>query len=650
AIQLPQSEWLIAAILAVLKTGAAYIPVDPEYPAQRIQHILQDSKAKLQIDQNILDHFQQTANQYQDDNRSVAIPPHALAYLIYTSGSTGQPKGVMIDHQSISQRLWGMADLLTTDEKLVTCLITNFVFDVSLLEIFLPLCFGGQLFIPSRDVVYQPAILLQQLSEKAVTQLQLTPSMLRHFLKAITPEVAETLSLQRVCIGGESLSEALVLATQERLPGVQLNNHYGPTEVTIDALVLQNIREFPRNCIGRPVPNSCVYILDESHQLVPIGAKGEICIGGQSLAQGYLNQAELSQQKFIPNPFREGERLYKSGDIGRWLPNGTIEFLGRQDDQVKIRGFRIELGEIETAIQQSGYVKANIVVASEDQQGQQQLVAYLIPQGTFDRTQLQMALKQRLPHYMIPPVMIELEEFPLSPNGKVDRQALPQPTTSSEATPNFIAPQHPVEVQLANIWKDLLPIESLSIRDNFFELGGDSIITIQVVSRARRYGHQLQARDLFAHQTIEELAIFLQQQQNQTLHGEQGILDGIALMLPIQQWFFEQDFAERSHYNQALLFEIHPSIQVTHLEQSITALMQQHDALRFTYQAQANGWTQEYGAHFASLQKAPLDHLSLVEAKATLPSLCQRYQESLNIEQGHLAQFVWIKMPAESQA
>jgi amino acid adenylation domain-containing protein len=527
-IYMERSVELVVSLLAVLKAGGAYVPLDPSYPAQRVNYMLQDAGAKVLLTQAKL------SNQLPPDGKVVSVdaewetiashsrqnPPalgslENLAYVIYTSGSTGQPKGVMIDHRGILNRLIWMQETyqLTAQDRVLQK--TPFSFDVSVWEFFWPLITGAELVVAQPGGHQDSAYLRNLITERSITTLHFVPSMLQMFLEEEGLERCDSLR-QVICSG-----EALQAATQERFfekLNAQLHNLYGPTEASIDVTFWtcqrgENSRPVP---IGQPIANTQMHILDAQLQPVPVGVTGELWIGGEGLARGYLNRPELTAEKFIPNPFSSGgTRLYRTGDLARYLPTGNIEFLGRIDDQVKLRGFRIELSEIETALNEHPEVRESVVVVREDTLGEQRLVAYLVGVGSTGPsvTNLRHYLKQILPEHMIPGAFVVLAKLPLSANGKIDRKALPAPDGARpELDKAFIAPATPLEQMIAAIWTEVLDVKEVGIHDNFFELGGHSLIAMMLVSRIRENLHvDLPLRTIFTLPTVAELAVGLAQ-------------------------------------------------------------------------------------------------------------------------------------------
>ncbi len=518
-ICLERSQDMIVGILGVLKSGGAYVPIDPNYPQARIDYILEDTGIELLISSgNISEIFSSKdktkvvslTNNWEDISKRSSTninnsSPNNLAYVIYTSGSTGKPKGVAVTHGNLASTLQGELKLLGSEQALRSCLLTNYVFDVSLLELFIPLITGERIVIPNTNTSKDIPSLLHLLVTEKVTVLQGTPSFFSIFLTGLTPTISNDLSLELLCIGGESLTASLVAEIQSFLPDVQINNHYGPTEITVDAIVATDIKEFTNNNIGSPMPNVEAYIVDAFDNPVPLGVFGELYIGGKGVTKGYINRETLTTEKFIPNPFKEEGILYKTGDLARWLPNGTIEYKGRKDNQVKIRGYRIELGEVEKSILLLESVNQCCVLVKEDPRGNS-LVAYVVVEGEFDKEQLQAQLKETLPEYMIPMLWVELEEMPLTSNGKIDKKSLPEIDESLLLRRKYVAPRNKVEEELVAVWQELLNLDKIGIYDNFFELGGHSLLVVQLISRIQKLDLHIEIKDVFIDATISGIS------------------------------------------------------------------------------------------------------------------------------------------------
>ncbi|NEO98539.1 MAG: amino acid adenylation domain-containing protein [Symploca sp. SIO2E9] len=516
---------MVVGLLGILKAGGAYVPPDPNYPQERLSYMLADSGVEVLLtQQSLLEYLPPSQaqvvcldtdwgviEQHPQKNLEVGICSDNLAYVIYTSGSTGKPKGVQICHQSVVNFLNSMSHVLGLTQEDTFCAVTTISFDIAALDLYLPLTVGAKVIVASRGVATDSERLLSELFSSKISVMQATPATWQMLLDA---GWSSNYPLKVLC-GGEALSAQL--AHQILETGSQLWNLYGPTEATIWSTIYQvganktvAVNQGVPPYIGRPIANTQIYILDKNLQPLPIGVPGELYIGGNGLARGYLNRPELTQEKFIPNPFNNSKfktqksKLYKTGDLARYLPDGNIEFLGRIDNQVKIRGFRIELGEIEAVLNQHSQVREAVVVAREDQAGDKRLVAYVVPHSEISiaTSNLRDLLQQKLPNYMIPSAFVILEALPLTPNGKVNRKALPAPDISRSDV-GFVPPRNPTEEVLAAIYADILGLEKVSIHDNFFELGGHSLLATKVISRLREaFEIDLPLRSLFERPTV----------------------------------------------------------------------------------------------------------------------------------------------------
>ncbi|BAY65333.1 amino acid adenylation domain-containing protein [Calothrix brevissima NIES-22] len=517
-ICIERSLEMVIGLLAILKAGGAYIPLDPNYPQQRLEYILEDTQASVLLTQAsllellpqhqgqivCLDSDWHIIAQQSQNNLSSQLTTENLAYIIYTSGSTGKPKGVQIPHIALSNFLYSMkqAPGLKSQDKLLA--VTTYSFDIAALEIFLPLIVGACLIVASQEVIGDGIQLLAKIKASKATVMQATPATWKLLLASGWDE---NLQLKILC-GGEALSAPLASQLLQRCSS--LWNMYGPTETTIWSAASQIKTVNKTVTISSPIANTQLYILDQYNQLVPDGVAGELCIGGAGLARGYFNRPDLTVEKFIPHPFsdRASARLYKTGDLARYLPNREIEYLGRIDHQVKIRGFRIELGEIEAVISQYSGVRETVVTVREDS-ASQRLVAYIVPTKELKPTisELRSFLETKLPNYMMPAAFVILEALPLTPNGKVDRKALPAPDIAKlGVNQEVVKPRNFVETKLTEIFTEVLGVERVGIFDNFFELGGDSIVAIVVITKANQAGIKLTVKQLFQHQTVANLA------------------------------------------------------------------------------------------------------------------------------------------------
>ena len=531
AICLERSVEMIVALLAVLKAGAAYVPLDPQSPPDRLAVILDEVAPRLVITtssaRNVLaagtnafelDREWTTLLNESDTNPDQRMLPDQLAYVLYTSGSTGKPKGVMISHRAICNHMHWMQRALPLTEQDTLLQKTVFTFDASIWELFVPLFTGARLVLARPGGQQYSSYLVEAMLEHNVTVLQVVPSMLAVLLGE--PRLKECRSLRRMCVGGEALPVAQVKRFYQLLDA-EVVNLYGPTEAAIETIYFECERaEIEKSSggvvpIGRPIPNIQVYVLDERLHPTPCGVAGELHIGGICLARGYLERPDLTAERFIPNPFSDaqGMRLYKTGDVARILADGTVEFLGRLDEQVKLRGYRVELGEIETALNTYPHVRETVATVREDTPGDQRLVAYFVPRAELlDQTEteltttaLQNYLRARLPEYMIPSTFVRLEKLPTLANGKIDRKALPAP---DKRVNTYVAPRNQTEERLAEFWSEILGIERVGVNDNFFDLGGHSLLATQAISRIREtFQTDLSLRSFFAAPTIAALSV-----------------------------------------------------------------------------------------------------------------------------------------------
>jgi amino acid adenylation domain-containing protein len=525
AVCIERSAEMLVALLGIMRAGGAYVPVDPAFPADRQRFMLEDASVGVIVTQeSLLPKFARYGAQClcldRDGPRIAAaggtappcaVGPDDLAYVMYTSGSTGRPKGVQIQHSALVNFLTTMADQpgLGADDVLVA--VTTLSFDIAGLELYLPLAVGGRVVVATQEVSADPRALAALIDSAGATVVQATPTTWRMLVDS---GWTGRRGLKALC-GGEALPQILAEQLLER--GLELWNMYGPTETTIWSTVSQ-VQSGEPLTIGRPIANTALYILDDELQPVPLGVPGELHIGGDGIARGYLNRPELTAERFVPNPFdaRDDARIYKTGDLARYRDDGRVEFLGRRDHQVKVRGFRIELGEIETALARLPGVTAVVAVAREDSPGDARLVAYVVLDGSPPVTAnaLRRSLADVLPAYMVPSVVVALDELPLTPNGKIDRKALPEPTLEREAESTYSEPRTDLERRLVSIWEEELGIRPIGIDDDFFDLGLTSIVAARLFARLERdLGTSLPLGALFQAPTIQRLALVMNEER-----------------------------------------------------------------------------------------------------------------------------------------
>jgi amino acid adenylation domain-containing protein/non-ribosomal peptide synthase protein (TIGR01720 family) len=656
AICVERSVSLIVGVLGILKAGGAYVPLDPSLPKSRLRAMLEDAGAHVLVSNAafaegfvapVRARVRLDADVEALNAESCAQPPRRvsdqnLVYVIFTSGSTGRPKGVAVEHRQLVNYIQAVSDTLGLAGRSFA-MVSTIAADLGNTAIFPALATGGTLHVISELRAADPARLGEYFAQHAVECLKIVPSHLTALLSGAHP--AHVIPSHRLVLGGDICPWSLIRTIEALTPGTGLVNHYGPTEATVGALTYhidgsesdQTTGAVP---LGRPLGNMRAHILDRQFRPTPIGVAGELHIGGRGVARGYINRPDLTAEKFVANPFSDepGGRLYKTGDRARYWPDGRIEFLGRIDDQVKIRGYRVEPAEIEVALRGHAAVASCVVVARQDEPGDIKLVAYLVSvdRQTAGVDDLRSFLKDRLPEYMIPSAFVFLDRLPLSPNGKVDRRALPVPDYAPATRERrLVGPRTEAEAILARIWSAVLGIDRIGVDDNFFELGGDSILSIQIIARAAQSGLRLSPRQVFQHQTIAELAAAAVVSQAATA-VPQDVVTGEVPLTPVQARFFETDPPEPHHYNQAMLLELHATVDVSLLERALGHLLRHHDALRLRAVQTEEGWRQridppDNAIPFESIDLSRAAHTDQAEA---LASHTARLHASLNLQEG----------------
>ena len=652
-IFMEKSFEVVIAVFAILKAGGAYIPLDYRYPFERLQYVIEDSGLQLilthrSLDRSLqdctaellnMDFLQDQLSSMPSADPGIQMDGQNIAYVIYTSGSTGKPKGVMVQHNTIIVMAYDYIHNFQIVEDTRLLQYFSFSFDASVADFFMSLFSGARLYLVDKDEMMPDSGLTDLIRDNHITNAVLPPSLL-----SVLP-ANEFPNLTILASGGDVCPPEL--AKKWATPNRKYWNAYGPTETTVCATwYLTN--HLPRNAvnvpIGVPIPHYRIYILDQKYQPLPIGVPGEMFIAGAGVTRGYLNRPDLTAEKFLPDPFsdKRGARMYASGDLCRYLPDGNIEFLGRIDQQVKIRGFRIELGEIEATLLGHKNIKEAVVIA-KGQAGSKQLAAYVVNEEGSSLTigEIRGFLSKRLPEYMMPAYFVFMDQLPVTSAGKIDKKRLPEPSFSRDALENeFIAPRNNKEAVLAAIWQDLLNLKQIGVKDNFFELGGDSILSIQVVSRSNQKGLKITPKQLFEHPTIEGLASVAQ--EGVAIHAEQGIVSGQISLTPIQLWFFELDLAKPEHWNQALALELTETLDVVAFNNALHELVKHHDMLRAGFNG---GKATIYSDRAVPFKTYDLSLLSAKDYEKALNEVARELQGSFDLGHPPLLRVGYIKTP-----
>jgi len=662
---------LVSGLLGILKSGAAYVPLDAEHPEARLAFQIQDSKlttlvtqqkyrAKFETlitSQDMQLIFLDDSELYKqpDHNPEVEIHPQQLAYAIYTSGSTGQPKGTLIEHGSVINLVDALHDLVYHRylDPIRVALVANVIFDASVQQVFGALLHGHRLHLIDEETRRDGWRLAAAFEQHQITVVDCTPSLLSMMVTAGFPWTDEC-ALDYLLVGGEPLATELVQRFYAQQARTTLINVYGPTECCVDVSAYPIDRHaLPSSEIiplGRPLRNTQLYVLDATLSPVPIGVPGEIYVAGPGLSRGYLHRPELTTRHFVSVPELTPElteaRLYRTGDQARWLADGRLQFLGRLDDQVKIRGHRIELAEIENQLCKHPAVQ-NAAVSVEDNHGQPQLAAYIVSSTPLSVESLHDYLAQHLATYMLPSQFLSLPELPLTTSGKIDRKKLSashsvKPLPITEKT--YLAPQKPTEKVLAEVWQGVLGIDKISIEDNYFHLGGDSIKALQIVARLQQLGWHMDMREIFAHPTIDQLACHIKPSENNKNINKPATDHLSAPLSAIQQWFFDNFQGRREHYNQTALFKTNQALSTSHLKTALQTLVANHSALRMRFFHEDNQWRQQIVNQSAT---PILQTVDLRQAHKPLDALTQhatQVQANFDLTSGLLLQAVLYQL------
>jgi amino acid adenylation domain-containing protein/non-ribosomal peptide synthase protein (TIGR01720 family) len=650
AVCLPRGADFYLALLAVLKAGCAYVPLDPDHPAERLAYILDDTRALLCLTDRsqagrlpdgrtrtiLLDEEADAIAARPQDAPTVAAGPKEAAYVLYTSGSTGIPKGVVVEHRSIV-RLVSEVDYAPLRPDDVVAQAADVTFDAATFEIWGALTAGARLVPVGRETLLDARALRGAIDRLGITTMWLTAGV---FDQVAAVDPAAFGKLRNLLFGGDAVNPRRAAQVLAAAPPQRLVNGYGPTETTTFA-TWHHVREADGTTpipIGRPIVNTSVYVLDERRGPVPVGVPGELYIGGPGVARGYLGLPELTGERFLTDPFADapGARLYRTGDLVRWRTDGTLEFLGRTDNQVKMRGYRIEPGEIESVLEQHPKVAAAAVVARQDGD-RKQLVGYVRQSGDESPgpAELRAFTEARLPGYLVPSAFVALTEFPLTASGKLDRRALPAPAGRHTPGTGYAAPGDEAERALARVWGEVLGIERVGTRDNFFDLGGDSILSIQVVAKARQAGWSLTSKDVFARQTVAELA---RAAEPVTATADTAPVTGEAPLTPVQRWFFAHHTRAPHHFNQSVLLTLAPDTDEQALAAALRAVVGHHDALRMRFTGQGDDLRQVNlpAGEGIPLERVDLSHLDDGERHRATAAIAERAQAGLSPAEGPL--------------
>lgn len=640
-IALKRKYSLLVTMMAVLQTGAAYVGLDPSYPEERLNYMIEDSNTSLVIIEQDLESKLGKINtptltmttgiwrNFPKQNCEIQQDIHDLAYLIYTSGSTGKPKGVAIEHfQAMSFVQWAQS-IWSTEELAGVLFGTSVCFDLSVFELFVPLLTGGKV------IIAENALSLHQLpAASEVTLLNTVPSAAKALTALGLPSSVTTINL-----AGEALTRGLVDELYQNQKVGKVYNLYGPSECTTYstyALIPKGNKGVPS--IGKPIQNTHVYVMDQNLELVPNGAVGELCIGGAGVARGYIGHPEKTKEKFVDHP--EYGRLYRTGDLVRFSSNQELLYVGRSDFQVKVRGYRIELGEIEAVLRECATVKEAVVITNE-----QQIIAYITKKPDVNEQEIpsiKAHLEDRLPIFMVPQHVVELSSFPLTLNGKIDRKSLPKPALNDNEK-QVKQPTNETEAKLLSIWKKVLKKDAIGMNDRFFELGGDSILSLQVIAEARKVGLQISPKHFFTHATIGKMASVAGSESK--VHIDQGLVTGEIVLTPAQRWFFYQNIPNYNNWNQSMILTLEKKVKASRLERVLKKLVEHHDALRLRFRKEEDNWKGENAEvdNHTFFREVTADELSI-------ETLHQEAEQRLNIVNGPLLSATYVSHGEQNPA
>ena len=648
---------MIIGIMGVLKAGGAYVPVDINYPEERIRYILEDCKPKAVVyyhpvreesgeirntvekirnsiakDFRIIDLYDLKKDEDTNENLVITRAENDLAYCIYTSGTTGKPKGIGIKHCGVINLICNFMQMKYSDKILNIALVASYVFDASIQNIFAPLLAGKTLYIVSDECKAEGRKLLEFFNENKIQIADCTPI---HLKLMIQDKPKDINPLEYLYVGGEALETNLAKEILKKKYCKNIINVYGPTECTVDSTYYEIDLMTEKVYIGKPIANTKVYV-EDNNCLCGIGVPGELCIAGVGLARNYVNNPSLTAQKFVQNPYGEG-CMYRSGDLARWLPDGNIEYLGRVDEQVKIRGFRIELGEIENRIRENGKVEDCAVIARTDVSGQKAISAYIVGKEPIEIAEIRGDLEKVLPAYMIPAYMLQIDQIPITKNGKLNKNALPE--IEVKTSKEYIAPRNRKEEAIRKAFSAILNIEKIGIKDDFFELGGDSIKAIRILSILRNEGYHITVKDIMSKKNIESLSVVMTSETDKKEY-EQGQVVGVVRNTPIINVYNNNRYAVPEHFNQSVMFSIDQMKNVD-VYNAIAAIVKHHDILRAVYK---KGHLEILSIDESSLfDFYQYDFSDKIDVKKKIEEECDAIQRSINLEKGPLVKAAIFK-------
>ncbi|SHN37810.1 non-ribosomal peptide synthetase, partial [Mucilaginibacter sp. OK098] len=671
---------MLVGIIGILKAGGAYVPLSADFPVNRIVEVFTDAKPKFLMttspiltqdllnalypvvnDLNVLcidytaDKYSGTVTdrsdwqEFSSHNPSINVQPGNLAYILYTSGSTGVPKGVMIEHKGMLNHLLAKRDGLELSAASAVAQNASETFDISIWQFLSALVVGGKTVIYSKEHVLQPENLLEKINDDGITIFEVVPSYLSVLLGYLEEKESPNKfsDLEYLLVTGETVQKSLVKRWFNLYPGIKLVNAYGPTEASDDIThcILDKVPATDTVPIGKVLPNLNIYIVNTGFGLCPVGVKGEIVVSGAGVGRGYLNQPEKTSAVFINDPFivHEKVRMYRTGDVGRWLPDGNIEFFGRQDSQIKINGHRIELGEIESQLLGKEKIREAVVIVNE-KEGGKYLVAYYVADREIPQEQLRKYLSGKLPDYMLPACYIYMKAFPVSSSGKVDRKNLPDPNFTTDK--KYLAPITEGEKLLSEVWSKVLGVERVGITDNFFSIGGDSIKSIQVCSAMRTANYKLSVRDIFNYQTIETLSPRLEKIDK---ISDQSSEQGEVALTGIQQKFFNGGITNKHHYNQSVMLNFPNRITTEEIRLIFSNIQDHHDALRMVYHLDGEQVIQNYQEPGQIVSVRYSDLRGTKYTQQELLSLCSELQSGIDVEHGPLVKLGLFDMDGGSR-